>query len=76
MHGAAMSEDSTLNREIGSLLTNVETLNREVKELKSDVRQMRDDFAEVKGGSRVLIGISAFLGSGLTWGLTQFFGKH
>lgn len=71
-----MSDDSSLHREIGSLLTNVETLNREMKELKADVRQLREDFAAVKGGSRVLIGISAFLGSGLTWGLTQFFGKH
>jgi predicted RNase H-like nuclease (RuvC/YqgF family) len=71
-----MNEDKELHREIGSLLTHVETLNREMKELKTDVRQLRDDFAKVKGGGRVLIGISAFLGSGLTWGLTQLFGKH
>ncbi len=69
-----MAED--LNREIGSLLTNVEMLNREIKELKTDVRQLRDDFAAVKGGSRVMLGLAAFLGSGLTWGLTQLFGKH
>jgi hypothetical protein len=71
-----MSQDTELHREIGSLITHVETLNREMRELKVDVKQMRDDFAAVKGGSRVLIGISAFLGSGLTWGLTHFFGKH
>jgi hypothetical protein len=71
-----MSQDTELHREIGSLITHVETLNREMRELKVDVKQMRDDFAAVKGGSRVLIGISAFLGSGLTWGLTQFFGKN
>lgn len=71
-----MSEMTELHKEIGSLLAQVETLNREVKELKVDVRQMRDDFAAVKGGSRVLIGIAAFVGSGLTWALTQIFGKH
>ena len=71
-----MIEDRELHREIGSLLTHVETLNREMKELKADVRELRDDFAKVRGGGRVLIGISAFLGSGLTWGLTQLFGKH
>jgi outer membrane murein-binding lipoprotein Lpp len=71
-----MSEAAELHREIGSLITHVETLNREMKELKTDVKQLRDDFAAVKGGSRVMLGMAAFLGSGLTWGLTQMFGKH
>lgn len=71
-----MTDDKDLHRELGSLITHIETLNREMKEVKTDVRQLRDDFAKVKGGGRVLIGISAFLGSGLTWGLTQIFGKH
>jgi hypothetical protein len=61
---------------MGSLIAQIEVLNREMKEMKTDVRQLRDDFAAVKGGSRVLIGMAAFLGSGLTWGLTQLFGKH
>jgi len=64
-----------MHREIGSLVAQIEVLNREMKEMKTDVRQLREDFAAVKGGSRVLIGISAFLGSGVTWGLTHFFGK-
>jgi hypothetical protein len=68
--------DVDIHREMGSLITHIETLNREMRELKVDVKQMRDDFAAVKGGSRVLIGMAAFLGSGLTWGLTQMFGKH
>lgn len=71
----AMAEND-LHREIGSLLTHVETLNREMKELKADVKEMRNEFASIKGGGRVMIGIAAFLGSGMTWGLTQFFGKH
>jgi hypothetical protein len=57
------------------LLTHVETLNREVKELKLDVREIRDDFNAVKGGSRVMIGIAALLGGGLSWALNHFFGK-
>ena len=68
--------DTDLHREIGSLLTHVETLNREVKELKADVREMRDDFHAMKGGSRVMMGIAATLGGGLTWALTYFFGKN
>lgn len=68
--------ENDLHREIGSLLTHVETLNREMKELKADVKEMRDEFASIKGGGRVMIAIAAFLGSGMTWGLTQFFGKH
>jgi chromosome condensin MukBEF ATPase and DNA-binding subunit MukB len=75
MRGAAMS-DNDLNRELGSLITQIEVLNREMKEVKTDVRQMRDDFAAVKGGWRVMLGIAALIGSGLTWGLTQIFGKH
>jgi hypothetical protein len=67
--------DTDLHREIGSLLTHVETLNREVKELKLDVREIRDDFNAVKGGSRVMIGIAALLGGGLSWALNHFFGK-
>jgi hypothetical protein len=69
-----MSNTDT-HREIGSLLTHVETLNREVKELKLDVREIRDDFNAVKGGSRVMIGIAALLGGGLSWALNHFFGK-
>ena len=68
--------DVDMHREMGSLIAQIEVLNREMKEMKTDVRQLRDDFAAVKGGSRVLIGMAAFLGSGLTWGLTQLFGKH
>jgi hypothetical protein len=68
--------DVDIHREMGSLIAQIEVLNREMKEMKTDVRQLRDDFAAVKGGSRVLIGMAAFLGSGLTWGLTQLFGKH
>jgi hypothetical protein len=68
--------DTDIHREIGSLLTHVETLNREVKELKLDVREIRDDFNAVKGGSRVMIGIAALLGGGLSWALNHFFGKH
>lgn len=68
--------DSDLNREIGSLIAQIEVLNREMKEIKVDVRELRDDFSKVKGGGRVLIGLSAFIGSGMTWGLTQIFGKH
>jgi archaellum component FlaC len=68
--------DTDIHREIGSLLTHVETLNREVKELKTDVREIRDDFNAVKGGSRVMIGIAALLGGGLSWALNHFFGKH
>jgi chromosome condensin MukBEF ATPase and DNA-binding subunit MukB len=75
MHGAIMGE-SDLNRELGSLITQIEVLNREMKEVKTDVRQMRDDFSAVKGGWRVMLGIAALIGSGLTWGLTQIFGKH
>jgi predicted RNase H-like nuclease (RuvC/YqgF family) len=71
-----MSSDIDIHREMGSLIAQIEVLNREMKEMKTDVRQLRDDFAAVKGGSRVLIGMAAFLGSGLTWGLTQLFGKH
>jgi hypothetical protein len=67
--------DTDIHREIGSLLTHVETLNREVKELKLDVREIRDDFNAVKGGSRVMIGIAALLGGGLSWALNHFFGK-
>ncbi len=67
--------DTDIHREIGSLLTHVETLNREVKELKLDVREIRDDFNAVKGGSRVMIGIAAVLGGGLSWTLNHFFGK-
>jgi hypothetical protein len=73
--GAGMADSSEIHRELGSLLAQVESLNREMRELKADVKKMRDDFASVKGGSRVLIGIAAFFGSGLTWGLTYFFGK-
>jgi hypothetical protein len=68
--------DVDIHREMGSLIAQIEVLNREMKEMKTDVRQLRDDFAAVKGGSRVLIGMAAFLGSGLTWVLTQLFGKH
>jgi predicted RNase H-like nuclease (RuvC/YqgF family) len=71
-----MSSDIDIHREMGSLIAQIEVLNREMKEMKTDVRQLRDDFAAVKGGSRVLIGMAAFLGSGLTWVLTQLFGKH
>lgn len=71
-----MSDDKELHRDIGSLIAQVEGLNREMKELKTDVKQLRDDFAAVKGGSRVMLGLAAFLGSGLTWGLSYFFGKH
>jgi archaellum component FlaC len=67
--------DTDIHREIGSLLTHVETLNREVKELKTDVREIRDDFNAVKGGSRVMIGIAAVLGGGLSWMLNHFFGN-
>lgn len=65
-----------MHREIGSLVTNVEMLNREMKELKADVRELREDFAKVKGGGRVMLGLAAFFGSGLTWVATQIFGKH
>lgn len=71
-----VSDDKELHRDIGSLIAQVEGLNREMKELKTDVKQLRDDFAAVKGGSRVMLGLAAFLGSGLTWGLSYFFGKH
>lgn len=67
--------DNSLEREIGSLITQIEVLNREMKELKADVRELRDEFSSIKGGGRVMMGIAAFLGSGLTWGLTHFFGK-
>ena len=79
MPGAGRAEvmaDNSLEREIGSLITQIEVLNREMKELKTDVRELRDEFSSIKGGGRVMMGIAAFLGSGLTWGLTQFFGKH
>jgi predicted RNase H-like nuclease (RuvC/YqgF family) len=75
MRGAAMAEYHDVNRELGSLLAHVETLNREMKELKTDVRELRDDFNAVKGGSRVLIGLAAILGGGMTWALNHFFGK-
>lgn len=71
-----MAADNDIHREIGSLLTHVETLNREMKELKADVKEIRDDFNAMKGGSRVMMGIAALLGGGLTWGLNHFFGKH
>ena len=75
MHGAGMADNNDIHRELGSLLAQVETLNREMKELKTDVREIRDDFNAVKGGSRVMIGIAALLGGGLSWGLNYFFGK-
>jgi len=68
--------DNSLEREIGSLITQIEVLNREMKELKADVRELREEFSSIKGGGRVMMGIAAFLGSGMTWGLTQLFGKH
>lgn len=71
-----MSGEHDIHRELGSLVAQVETLNREMKELKADVKEIRDDFSAVKGGSRVMMGIAALLGGGLTWGLNYFFGKH
>lgn len=68
--------ENNLDRELGSLITQIEVLNREMKEIKADVKELREEFASVKGGGRVMIGIAAFLGSGLTWGLTQLFGKN
>lgn len=68
--------DSDIHRELGSLVAQVETLNREMKELKADVKEIRDDFNAMKGGSRVMMGIAALLGGGLTWGLNYVFGKH
>lgn len=70
-----MADNNDIHRELGSLLAQVETLNREMKELKTDVREIRDDFNAVKGGSRVMIGVAALLGGGLSWALNYFFGK-
>jgi hypothetical protein len=75
MHGAAMAENHDFNRELGSLLAHIEMLNCEMKELKKDVRELRDDFSAVKGGSRVIIGLAAIFGGGMTWALNHFFGK-
>jgi hypothetical protein len=69
-----MSEASELHKAIGSLLAQVETLNREMRDVKADVKVVRDDFASLKGGARVMMGISAVAGSGLTWALTRLFG--
>lgn len=71
-----MTEATDIHREIGSLLTQVEVLNREVKELKGDVKQFRDDFAALKGGGRVMMGLAAICGSGITYVVSHFIGKH
>jgi hypothetical protein len=71
-----MTDPYDLHREIGSLLSQVEVLNREMKEIRGDVRSLRDDFSSIKGGGRVMMGIAALFGSGFTWALSNFIGKH
>jgi chromosome condensin MukBEF ATPase and DNA-binding subunit MukB len=71
-----MSEQSEINREIGSLVAQVDVLNREAREIKADVKHLRDEFAQAKGGWRTLLGIAAILGGAMSWLLNHLMGKQ
>lgn len=68
--------EGEIQRDLGNMEAQLATLNREMRDVKETLQKIRDEFAQVKGGGRVLMGLAAFLGGLVTWGLSKLFGGH
>ncbi len=54
----------------------VEVFKRSLDEMREDLREIKTAFHEMKGGSKVVLGLAAITGSGLTYLINWLIGKH
>mgnify|MGYP000084192828 CR=1 FL=1 len=67
--------DSSLERDIGRMEAEIKGLKRSLDEMRDDLREIKTTFHEMKGGSKVVLGLAAITGSGLTYLINWLAGK-
>lgn len=72
-----------VQRDLGRMEAQLSAMTSVVTDVRMELRQvianqaaMKEDFDKVKGGGRVLIGMAAILGGGVSWVASRFFGGH
>lgn len=62
-------------RDFGRLESDVLALKSLIEEVKADVKELKQAHAEMTGGTKVLLGIAAICGAGLSQALAWVIGK-
>jgi hypothetical protein len=72
-----------VQRDLGRMEAQLSAMTSVITDVRMELRQvsanqaaMKEDFDKVKGGWRVLIGLAAILGGGVSWVASKLFGGH
>jgi uncharacterized protein YlxW (UPF0749 family) len=68
--------DSSLERDIGRMEAEIKGLKHSLDEMRDDLREIKTAFHQMKGGSKVVLGLAAITGSGLTYLINWLAGKY
>jgi uncharacterized protein YlxW (UPF0749 family) len=68
--------DSSLERDMGRMEAEIKGLKRSLDEMRDDLREIKTAFHQMKGGSKVVLGLAAITGSGLTYLINWLAGKY